>query len=118
MKYKTKCCLYSQFSFYDSYCNGVLTVKARIIPFSDYLFRYDPVPRVQRNSHFKYLRHMKTTQERRTNQIDYSDYEEEFNIKIKYRKRELPHVYDDYFRDYHSKGWKDCSKRLTQYKSR
>ena len=116
MKYKTKCCLYSQFRFYDSYSNGVLTIKPRVIPFSDYLFRYDSVPNIHKKSTYNYLRHMKTTQERRVNEIDYSDYEEEFSIRIKYRKRDLPTVRDDYFRSY-PKGWKDCSKRRTQYKS-
>ena len=115
MLYKTKCCFYTFIYELVGNLYSRTTIK-KPIAFTDYLFRYDPVPHIHKRKFSNCLRHMKTTQELRTNQIDYFDVEEEFNVRIKYRKRDLPTVRDDYFRSY-PKGWKDCSKRRTQYKS-
>ena len=81
---------------------------------SIYYFRYriDPVPKTFTLKGFKkYLRSPHTTNEKRQNcREDYKPF-----IRGKRSNRMLPSLYDDIMRDYHSRSWKDCTKKRKQW---
>ena len=74
---------------------------------SGLIFRVDPVPGTGLNRHHcKWLRHIKTTNEKRQN----SDPEVESFIRPARRSNNLPSLYDDIPR-HCSRSWKDNKKR-------
>lgn len=77
-----------------------------------YKYRKDPVPGIRKKySRMKYIRHMKTTQERRLNYA-YKGY-------TRGKRRHLPESWDDYHRsDIYDRSWKRCTKNKTQWVAR
>lgn len=73
-------------------------------------FRKGPVPGTGHHGGYRWLRHVKTTNERRQN----SDPEIYEYIRPARRCNALPNLYDDIPRQY-SKSWKDCTKKRKQW---
>lgn len=72
-------------------------------------YRYDPVPGVKhwKNSIFPYVRHMRTTQERRAAcDPDYKKY-----VRGRRSYINLPNSWDDYWHARKEKGWKRTKKK-------
>lgn len=74
-------------------------------------FRKAPVPRTGKYGHKYYLRAVRTTNEIRLNSIP----EHQPFVRPSRRPHNLPNLYDDIWRDYHSKSWKDCTKKRKQW---
>lgn len=73
-------------------------------------FRNGPVPGTGHGYNRRWLRHVKTTNERRQN----SDPEVYDYVRPARRPNALPNLYDDIPRQY-SKSWKDCTKKRKQW---
>ena len=74
-------------------------------------FRKDPVPGTGKYGRKCYFRAVRTTNEMRLNSIP----EHQPFVRPSRRPHNLPNLYDDIWRDYHNRSWKDCTKKKKQW---